>query len=80
MNLAQVRGIIRALFYRMIYLKNIQGRLFTVESKSCFEVANKNANVQIGKFVYIRRNCRFRVDFSGKLRLAIMCLLMITVI
>ena len=67
MNLAQLNGMIRAFFYRVIYFKNLKAHLFTIESKSRFEVFNKQAQVNVGKFVFIRRNCRFRVDFSGKL-------------
>ena len=69
MNLAQLKGMIRAVFYKVVYFKNIHSNLFTMESKSCFEIFNKKTKVNIGKFVYIRRNCRFRVDFSGKLTL-----------
>ena len=67
MNLAQLNGMIRAFFYRVIYFKNLKAHLFTIESKSRFEVFNKQAQVNVGKFVFIRRNCRFRVEFSGNL-------------
>lgn len=69
MNIAQLKGMMRARWCKWVYLKNMNAQLFTMESKSRFEIFNKRAQVNIGKFVYIRRNCRFRVDFSGKLTL-----------
>lgn len=67
MNVSQLLGMMRASFYKLIYLKNISGKLFTVESKTRFEIFNKRARLKIGRFVFIRRNCRFRIDFSGEL-------------
>ncbi len=69
MNLAQLLGMIRAIFYKLIYIKNLEASIFTMESHSRFEIFNKRAKVEVGKFVFIRRNCRFRVDFSGNLQL-----------
>ena len=69
MNLAQLLGMIRAIFYKLIYIKNLEASIFTMESHSRFEIFNKRAKVQVGKFVFIRRNCRFRVDFSGLLEI-----------
>lgn len=69
MNLAQLLGMIRAIFYKLIYIKNLETSIFTMEAHSRFEIFNKRAKVQVGKFVFIRRNCRFRVDFSGLLEI-----------
>lgn len=53
----------------MIYFKNISSNIFTMESKSKFQIFNNHVKVKVPKFVFIRRNCRFRIDFEGEVSL-----------
>lgn len=43
MNLAQLLGMIRAIFYKLIYIKNLETSIFTTEAHSRFEIFNTNA-------------------------------------
>ncbi|WP_237417403.1 acyltransferase [Halobacillus litoralis] len=67
MNISHAWGILRALFYKLIYLRNIQSTIFSLQSNSRLEVYNKEAKIKIGKFVYVRKNASLRVDLKGEL-------------
>lgn len=67
MNLSHLVGILRGWFYKIIYFKNIKATIFSLQANSKIEVFNKKAKVNIGKFVFIRKNASFRIDFDGVL-------------
>ncbi|WP_226667498.1 acyltransferase [Metabacillus litoralis] len=69
MNFSHLIGMIRGLFYRLLYLKNINASIFSLQSNSRIEVFNKDSRVNIGKFVFIRKNASLRIDFNGVLKL-----------
>lgn len=69
MNFSHLIGITRGLFYRLLYFKNINASIFSVQSNSRIEVFNENSKVNIGKFVFIRKNVSLRIDFNGVLNL-----------
>ena len=55
MNLSQLVGMMRALFYKVIYFKNINSSVFVMQSKSRIDVFSKKSKINIGKFVFIRK-------------------------
>lgn len=65
MNLIHFVGVIRGLLNQIMYLKNIKSSVFFLQANSRFEIFNKNSKVHIGKFVFIRKNASFRIDFNG---------------
>ena len=67
MNLSHLIGIIRGFFYKLLYFKNIQSSIFSLQANSRIEVFNKKSKVSIGKFVFIRKNASIRIDFNGEL-------------
>lgn len=67
MNLSHLGGILRGTAYKMIYFRNIQSSIFSLQANSRIEIFNKNSKVTIGKFVFIRKNASIRVDFNGEL-------------
>ena len=69
MNLSQVVGMMRALFYKIIYFKNIKSSVFVMQSKSRIEVFNKKSKINIGKFVFIRKNTTIRIDGDSTLHI-----------
>ena len=50
-----------------MYFKNIKCSLFSLQANSRIEVFNKQSKVNIGKFVFIRKNASIRIDFNGEL-------------
>lgn len=70
MNSAHLIGILRGLFYKLLYFRNIKCTVYALESRSKIEIFNKRATVNIGKFVFIRNNSRIRVDSNGLLDIA----------
>nr|WP_295610539.1 acyltransferase [uncultured Terrisporobacter sp.] len=69
MNLSQVVGMMRALFYKIIYFKNIKSSVFVMQSKSRIEIFNKKSKINIGKFVFIRKNTTIRIDGDSTLHI-----------
>ena len=69
MNLSQAVGMMRALFYKIIYFKNIKSSVFVMQSKSRIEVFNKKSKINIGKFVFIRKNTTIRIDGDSTLHI-----------
>ena len=69
MNMSHLRGVIRGMFYKLLYYRNIQSSLFALESNSTIEVFSRHARIHIGKFVFIRKNASIRIDFHGELSL-----------
>ncbi|CAM4182038.1 acetyltransferase-like isoleucine patch superfamily enzyme [Paenibacillus endophyticus] len=69
MNRSQFFGMLRGLLYKLLYFNNIHASLFTIQANSTIEIFNKRAKVDIGNFVFIRKNVSIRLDFDGKLTL-----------
>ena len=67
MNLSQLVGMMRALFYKVIYFKNINSSVFVMQSKSRIDVFRKKSKINIGKFVFIRKNTTIRIDDESTL-------------
>ena len=67
MNLSQLVGMMRALFYKVIYFKNINSSVFVMQSKSRIDVFSKKSKINIGKFVVIRKNTTIRIDDESTL-------------
>jgi acetyltransferase-like isoleucine patch superfamily enzyme len=67
MNLSQLVGILRGFFYKLVYFRNINSSLFSLQANSRIEIFNKKSKVFIGKFVFIRKNASIRIDSSGEL-------------
>lgn len=69
MNISHVIGILRACMNKLIYFKNIDSSIFSLQANSRIEAFSKNAKIHIGKFVFIRKNASIRVDHYGKLHI-----------
>lgn len=69
MNISHLIGVLRSFFYKIIYFWNIKCSIFSLQANSRIEIFNKNAKVNIGKFVFIRKNASFRIDFNGVLNI-----------
>jgi acetyltransferase-like isoleucine patch superfamily enzyme len=67
MNISHIIGVLRGVFYKLIYFKNIRSSIFSLQANSSIEVFNKRSKVYIGKFVFIRKNVSIRVDYNGEL-------------
>jgi acetyltransferase-like isoleucine patch superfamily enzyme len=67
MNKSHFVGVLRGLFYKLLYFKNIHSSLFSIQANSTIEVFNKRARITIGRFVFIRKNASIRIDFEGQL-------------
>jgi len=65
MNLSHVVGISRGMLYKLLYFKNIKSSIYSLQANSKIEVFNKKAKINIGKFVFIRKNASIRIDFDG---------------
>ncbi|MGO4273114.1 acyltransferase, partial [Paenibacillus sp. TAF58] len=61
MNLSHVVGILRAYMNKLIYYKNIESSIFSLQANSRIEAFSKHAKIHIGKFVFIRKNASIRV-------------------
>lgn len=69
MNISHIVGILRAYMNKLIYFKNIESSIFSLQANSRIEAFNKHAKIHIGKFVFIRKNASIRVDHYGKLHI-----------
>ncbi len=69
MNMSHLVGIVRGVFYKLLYFKNIKASIFSLQANSKIEIFNKKSRINIGKFVFIRKNASIRIDFSGKLNI-----------
>ncbi|OXM85360.1 galacturonic acid acetylase [Paenibacillus rigui] len=69
MYAGHIVGLLRGLFFRAVYYKNIKASLFFLQANSRIEVFSKASRVTIGRFVYIRKNASLRVDLGGELHL-----------
>ncbi|MGG1399965.1 acyltransferase [Bacillus salipaludis] len=69
MNITHLIGILRGMFYKVKYIKNIKSSIFSLQSNSKIEIFNREAKINIGKFVFIRKNASIRIDFEGVLNI-----------
>ncbi|USK26515.1 acyltransferase [Bacillus sp. CMF21] len=69
MNVSHFKGVLRGTFYKFIYFKNIKSSIFSLQQNSKIEIFNKNSQLYIGKFVFIRKNASIRLDFNGILHI-----------
>ena len=69
MNAAHLRGVLRGFFYKILYFNQIDCSIYSMQSNSSIEVFNQSSKIKIGKFVFIRKNSSFRVDYNGYLNL-----------
>jgi acetyltransferase-like isoleucine patch superfamily enzyme len=69
MMFSQLIGTIRGLFYKIIYFRNIKSQIFSMQTNSKIEIFNKQAKINIGNFVFIRKNASIRLDFAGTLEI-----------
>ncbi|QNG58476.1 acyltransferase [Bacillus sp. PAMC26568] len=67
MNVSHFNGVLRGTFYKFIYYKNIKSSIFSLQQNSKIEIFNKNTQLYIGNFVFIRKNASIRLDFNGSL-------------
>lgn len=67
MQFSQIIAFARGFKYKILYFKNIRCSIFSLQSNSKIEIFNKRAIAKIGKFVFIRKNASFRLDFNGEL-------------
>lgn len=67
MNLSNLLACIRGFFNRLLFARNIKSTIFFLQANSHIEVFHKNSKVNIGKFVFIRKNTSIRVDHDGEL-------------
>lgn len=67
MNISHVIGALRGAFYKTIYFRNIKCSIFFLQANSKIEIFNKGSKVNIGKFVFVRKNASIRLDFDGVL-------------
>jgi acetyltransferase-like isoleucine patch superfamily enzyme len=69
MNLSHLMGIMRGVFFKVLYFRSIKSSIFSLQANSKIEIFNKNAKINIGKFVFIRKNASIRIDYDGVLDL-----------
>ena len=69
MNLSHMVGILRGVFYKVLYFRNIKSSIFSLQATSKIEIFNNKAKINIGKFVFIRKNASIRIDFEGILNI-----------
>lgn len=69
MNISHLLGVLRGVFYKLLYLKNIRSSVFSMQANCTIEIFNKKCRLNIGKFVFIRKNVSIRIDFDGQLTL-----------
>jgi acetyltransferase-like isoleucine patch superfamily enzyme len=67
MNYAHFLGVLRGFFFKFLYSRNIKSTIFSLQSNSRIEIFNKASILNVGKFVFIRKNASIRIDFNGEL-------------
>lgn len=66
---SQLVGIMRALFYKLLYVRNLKSTIFSMQANSRIEIFHSKAKAEIGKFVFIRKNASIRLDHGGRLQI-----------
>jgi acetyltransferase-like isoleucine patch superfamily enzyme len=69
MNFCHMIGIIRAMFFKILYMRNINCSIFSLQSNSKIDIFNRDSTLNIGKFVFIRKNASIRLDFNALLNI-----------
>lgn len=69
MNISHLIGVLRGAVYKLIYFRNINCSIFALQTKSRIEIFNKRSKINIGKFVFVRKNASIRIDFNGVLNI-----------
>jgi acetyltransferase-like isoleucine patch superfamily enzyme len=69
MNISHLVGIVRGIFFKFLYFRNIKSSIYSLQANSKIEVFNNNATIKIGKFVFIRKNASIRIDYDGVLNI-----------
>jgi acetyltransferase-like isoleucine patch superfamily enzyme len=69
MNFTHMIGIARAICFKIIYWKNINCSIFSLQANSKIDIFNRNSRLNIGKFVFIRKNVSIRLDFNALLNI-----------
>lgn len=69
MNISHIKGIGRAMFFKLIFFRNIKCSIFSLQSSSKIEIFHKTSKVNIGKYVFVRKNASFRIDHGGVLNI-----------
>ncbi|MEH7493772.1 acyltransferase [Neobacillus niacini] len=69
MNISHLVGIMRGFFFKALYFRNIKSSIYSLQDNSNIEVFNKSAKINIGKFVFIRKNASIRIDYEGVLNI-----------
>ncbi|WP_245645067.1 acyltransferase [Peribacillus loiseleuriae] len=69
MNISHLIGVLRAFLFKLMYFKNIHSSIFSLQANSRIEIFNKRSKVNIGEFVFIRKNVSIRIDFNGELNI-----------
>jgi acetyltransferase-like isoleucine patch superfamily enzyme len=67
MNISHVMGVLRGLFFRILFFRNINASIYSLQSNSKIEIFCKDAKLKLGKFVFIRKNASIRLDTNGVL-------------
>lgn len=67
MNLSHFTGVVRAMLFKLLYLRNVRAGWFTMQKGSRLEIFHRAASVRIGAHVFIRKNVSMRIDHSGEL-------------
>lgn len=80
MYLSQVVGFLRAYVNTLIYYKNIESSIYSLQSNSRIEAFSKHARIYIGKFVFIRKIPALELTITVNFVSLTKCLLMIVVI
>jgi acetyltransferase-like isoleucine patch superfamily enzyme len=69
MNISHLVGILRGIFFKALYFRNIKSSIFSLQANSKIEVFNNKAKIYLGKFVFIRKNASIRIDYEGVLNI-----------
>lgn len=67
MQCAQLIALARGFKYKLLYFRNMKCSIFSFQENSKIEIFNKKAKLNIGNFVFVRKNASFRLDFEGEL-------------
>lgn len=62
-------ALLRALFYKLLFFKNIRGSLYFLGKGSRIDIFSKKSKLIINKFVFIRKNATLRLDHDCKLQI-----------
>mgnify|MGYP001387991991 FL=1 len=67
MYLSNSFAMLRAFFYKLLYMGNIRSSVYFLGSRSRIDVFCKKSRIIIKPFVFIRKNVTIRVDYDSEL-------------